>query len=356
MNLKVKLKKLDDNLLFRQIKLDVGDKSIITPIKAGYPRNPLEGVNEIFKRFTIKSLNNYLSDEASERAINSKLSNQKTNSINFLHVDYTDANLPEKKHIEVLSDLQYENSDIVITPIWSSIIRRLAGQELLDKFLNLTNQYIEIVQTLNHKGIIGVIPSKMPRQFLNKILKNYYDKGINSFVIDFDGRSINSNKSWVRNLFRILKGDLDLMEKTFLYSLNSNEGRFMKNRDTILAKDFMSTGYGIDILGLNHIAPRMPSEAWKKIKEKRQGNTFRIFNKHTYGYDKRSEEDLKSMNIFNRDELKKFNSSEQHSEAIILKNKLNENKTLEPYIRTKSQVDESTIKDIKRLRSETFKR
>ncbi len=356
MNTIIKLKKLDDNLLFKQVEIKTGDKSIITPIKAGYPKNPLEGVNEIFRKFTLQSLNKCISDEQSERTINSKLDVQKTNSINFLHVDYADIKIPEQKHIEALSDIQYENSDIVITPIWSVITRRLNGINLLGNFINLTNKYIEIIKTLNHKGIIGTIPSRMPRQFLNKILKNYYDQGVTSFVIDFDGRSIGTNRSWIRNLFRIMRNDLDILDKTFLYSINSNEGKFMKNKKSILAKDFMSAGFGIDIIGLNHLPPRMSTEVWKRIKENRQENTFRVFNRNTYGYDKKEKEGLSNLGISNREDLKKFNSSEQHKETSVLRKNLTENNTLEPYIRTKPQVDETTIKDIKKLRSETFRR
>jgi len=354
-NIKIQLNRLDENLLFKQMSLNVGGKSVVTPIKASYKKNPISEINEIYKKFSFQTLNNCASDESYERAVNSTLANQKTEGVNFLHVDYSDIQIPETQHIEALSDIQYENSDVVITPIWSSIIRKSNGPDLLEKFMGLTNRYLEIVSSLNHKAVIGTIPSKMPRQFLQAILNNYYGKGVTSFVIDFDGRSIMSNPSWIRNLFRIMK-DLGILEKTFLYSINSNEGKFMKNTNTILAKDFMSIGFGVDVIGLNHIPPRMSTEAWEKLKSKRKENMFRLFNSKTYGYERKSNTDLKELEIYNREDLKRLNTLRQYDESVVLKEKLNHDNTLEPYVRTKSQINDSIINKIKKLRSQTFRK
>ena len=51
----------------------------------------------------------------------------------------------------------------------------------------------------------------------------------------------------------------------------------------------------------------MNSEAWAKIKQQRIENTFRMFNRNTYGYVKRTETELKRFGIDNRQALKEFN-------------------------------------------------
>lgn len=355
MKLSIKLDNIDEELMFKRVIFRVGDKEVITPIKVSHRQNPISHINEIYKKFDINKLNRCSTDESFERKTNSELKNSMIQGINICMVDYCDLKIPNKTQLETLSDLQYEHSDIVTTPIMSKITRELVDTKLLDTFTDITNRYIEIVETINHKSIMGVIPQRMPRQFLEPIIKNYYDKDVNSFILDFDGRSIETNTSWVRKLMRLLK-EYGLIEDSVLYSVNSNEGKFMKNASEILAKDFVSTGFGVDLLGLNHIPPRMNSEAWAKIKAQRRENTFRLFNRRSYGYLKKTETELKALSITNRTDLKNFNITEQFKETQVLQQKLKEENTIEHYIKSKSQVNNNVIKKIKKLRANTFKR
>jgi hypothetical protein len=61
------------------------------------------------------------------------------------------------------------------------------------------------------------------------------------------------------------------------------------------------------------------------------------------------------MNLKTRDDVKRYNVSEQFNETMVLQTKIREEPSLEPYIRTKSNVGEDTIKQIKKLRKETVK-
>ena len=353
MKLNVKLDKIDEELMYKRTIIKTGDKEIITPVKAGFKKSPLIGINEMYKQFSLEKLDRCNNDEAYERNTNREVKYQQSGETNFLIVDYSDIELPRRKHIETLSDIQYENSDVVITPTCSKITRELAEDSLLNSFKNITNEYIEIVRTMNNKTIIGVIPSRMPRQYLDNIINNYHDKDITSFVIDFDGRSIDTNPSWIRKLMKSLN-NYDLIKEGFIYSLNSNEGKFLRNATEIVAKDFIATGFGIDIIGLNHIPPRLSSEAWIKIKQERRENTFRIFNRNSYGYIKKTESELQRMSIMNRDQLKNYNINEQYKESKTLQEKIKENDTIESYIKSKSQMSDEVIKKIKNLRKQTF--
>lgn len=355
MKLNVKLDKIDDELMFKRIVVKGLEREIITPIKASFFGKPISHVNEIYKKFSLEKLDKCTSDENFERKTNREIQHLKTTGANFFIVDYSDLEIPKRKHIEALSDVQYENTDVVITPIFSKITRELKEQKLIDTFINLTNQYIETVEALNNRSILGLIPSRMPRQFLNRIVNNYHDKNITSFLVDFDGRSVDTNPSWIRKLMRLFK-ELDLIEESFLYSINANQGKFLKNATEIVAKDFISSGFGMDILGLNHIPPRMSSEAWAKIKEERRASTFRLFDRNSYGYVKKTDNDLKNLDIYNRTQLNGFNINEQYKESLTLQKKLKETNTIEPYIKTKSQVNDDLINKIKRLRKTTFQR
>jgi len=92
----------------------------------------------------------------------------------------------------------------------------------------LINKSLEIAGTLNKKPIMGIIPAVMPRQFLEMIIENYINQGVNSFAIDFNGRSMDTNMSWARTLMRLM-AKYDLSENSFLYAINCHEGRFIKN-------------------------------------------------------------------------------------------------------------------------------
>ncbi len=354
MKISVKLENFDEELMFKRFSLKVGNKQVITPVKVSHASNPVSTINEIYKKFDLTKINRCVTDEKFERVVNADVKKDMAPGMNICLVEYTSSEMPNNKQIEALSDIQYEHSDIVTTPILSKITRELTEDKLLNSFNTITNKYIEIVETLNNKNILGVIPSRMPRQFLEPIIKNYKAKNITSFIIDFDGRSVDTNSSWIRNLFRLLK-DNDLLKESFLYSVNANEGKFMKQAKEILAKDFISSGFGIDILGLNHIRPRMSSEAWAKIKQQRIENTFRVFNKDSYGYLKKTETELKNVGINNRDARKNFNITEQFNESTVMQQKLKEEGSIELYLKTKSQVNDEVIRKIKQIRKSVFK-
>jgi hypothetical protein len=344
--------------MFKRMNLKIGSKTIVTPLKATYKYNPVSPINEIYKGFSSEKLNKLLTDENYERTVNSEIKRYSGQDYNFFIIDYTDPELPSPNQIEALSDIQYEYSIVAITPIWSSLVRTLKGDDLLDTYIDLTNKYIEVVETLNNKSILGLIPSRIPRQYLGNIIKNYHDQNITSYIIDFDGRAIDRNQTWMRGFMRNLT-DLDILEESLLYSVNANEGKFMKNAVKILAKDFIGSGFGIDILGLNHVRPRMTSEGWERIKQQRNKNIYRLFERDNYAYVRLTERQIKRKmrglddSNLKRD-IKKYNITEQHKETLELKKRLKEESSIESYIRSKDTVDDSLIKKIKKLRSQTF--
>jgi hypothetical protein len=362
MHLKVKLDDIDDELLFKRVHINYGDKNIYTPMKASYKKAGSTGFNEIYRTFTYKSLDDCIKNESYERSKNQKIKSDLSTDINVLFVDYDGQEVLDDKHIEVLSDIQYSHSDIVVTPTWSPLLRKVkkVDDSVVDKFLDFTNKFIENVETLNSKTILVLIPSKIPRLYLNRLIDNYYSKGITSFVIDFDGKSVTSNESWMRKFYRVIgSGEYKLLEESLIYSLNANEGKFAKEANEILAHDFIGTGYGIDIIGsTNHIRrffprPPIPTGGMQEVPKE---NSLRLFNRDSYGYLRKTETGLRDMGIDNRDQLKARNIREQYEETKVLQSILKDESTIEPYITSKSMVAEKTIGVIKKVRSEAFKK
>ncbi len=353
MRIDIRMIETDDELPYRSLEIRSPSLTISTPTKASDPSIPAGHVTEIHRSFTSDQLDRLLSDEQFERRTNSDLRRKRGPGLNIFFVDVSDDVDPDADRLEALSDLQYEHSDVVVTPLWSRLPKELKGQALLDRHLELTDAYLDIVETLNRKSIVGSIPGRIPRQLLRPIVKRYHDRGAVAFVVDFDGRSVMTNPSWIRSLLRLIS-ESGTMDTTFLYSVNANEGKFMKNAERVLAKDFVGTGFGLDVLGLNHVPPRLSSQQWKEISKARSKNLLRLFDRADYSYYRLTEQELTDMwnvppnRLYQR--RKAHNIQQQLDETIELGRRLHDEATIEPYIQTKGQVDEGLLKKMKSLK------
>ncbi len=347
------LKDMDDELYFKSSKISISSSNkITTPIKASLPHNPISGINEIYKQFSDDTINKMLSDEKFENSKNYEIRSDRINDkTNFFFVEYTGTSKLNDDQLESLSDIQYAYSDVVLTPILSKLIREKTGEAQRDLFLDLTNKSIEISKTLNNKPVVGIIPAIMPRQYLKKIINNYYNKGITCFAIDYCGKSVDSNLSWGTMLTRLI-ADYDIVEESFIYGLNVYEAHFRKKENEVLAKDFISLGCGVDVLGLNHMPPRLGPKGWNEIKNKEK--TIRIFDPENYAYVRVKEADVIKRGI-TRDIAKKCNNKAQFIESQNLRKKLNEKDPLKPYMETKNKVSDKLVMDMKSLRNEALK-
>lgn len=358
----VKLLDIDDELLYKKMKIKYGDFEVTTPTKAGYSGKPIGFFNEILKNYDSKKLDRCLENEIFERRANTEVERLKfKKAMNFFFMRYADKKLPTSDQMELLSDIQYVNSEIVVTPLWSEIIndQKNANPDLINVINKLNNEYIEFIKTMNNKEIIGVINSKLPRQMLEPLIENYLNNDVTSFILDNDGKGIDSNKSWIRRLLRLFK-QYDLVESSFLYSINSYAGRFSKDMNETLAKDYMGHAYGVDIVGLNHKSPNLSSEQWSKFEAMGRDKPHKVFDRDSYGYLKLKESELFELTgapeTENPFEVRKnYNITQQYLEDEYVKQKLSEESTLEKYVSSKATVEDKMIKDIKKLKQAVSK-
>ena len=359
MKLSVKLNNIDDGLLFKQYSLRFGTQSpILTPTRSSRKSINLSKINEIYRKYNQEKLDNILKNESLERRENTSINNEHSQEKNLFIIDYSDINLPTEKQLKLLADIQYSHSDIVVTPTLSLIGRKLKAEELLERFLQITKSYIDIVETLNNKQIMGVIPAKMPRQYIDDLITFYIKNGINSYIIDYDGRSIDPNPSWQRNLMRELNKH-HIFEESFLYSINLKRGKFMKSANEILAKDFIGLGFGIDILGFNHIPPQIPKDIWQSLGKNRNQGIVHLFSKENYSYIKLTESEfinkyLSSTELNVKEELERINTSNQLIETEVIKKELSDKTPLDFYLSKKSQVNENLLHKMKNLKKEAI--
>jgi hypothetical protein len=204
------------------------------------------------------------------------------------------------------------------------------------------------METLNNKPLVGVISSRIPKVYFKSVIKQYVDRGITSFIVDMDGRGLNTNIAWFRGLVTTMKKEYDLFENSFLYIINAGEGRFKKENPETQAKDFITCFYGMDILGQYHISPKHapPEDTEKK---------YKIFNSESYGYSRVPESEFKKLHgDYSYSKLnsirKEENIRRQLSETEHLKTLLSESESVGEYISSKSQIDDDTVKGIKSVR------
>ena len=117
-------KDLDDELMFKRVQINYGDKNLTTPIKASFKNASKTGINEIYRSFALEMLDKCIKDESFERSKNSKLNSDRTSDINIVFSDYASFDKIDDKHLEALSDMQYSHSDLIVTPTWSKLLKK----------------------------------------------------------------------------------------------------------------------------------------------------------------------------------------------------------------------------------------
>ncbi len=334
MKIRVGVKDADEELLLKRREISLAGKSVETPTKSLNKALAAEGFNEIFKSIDLTKIHKIKEDVSEEQKLNkdilSKCSNE---TINFVFVSYDSEEVPTNEDMEVIVDVQYAYSDAAILPLCPKIIKTNTGEKLFSELSRFVQEYLRIVETLNNKSVLGLIPAKLPRQYVPRILDLYHTYDITSFVLDSGGAALYSNLSWLKSLQRKLY-DLDILEEGFLYNINSGEGKFLKNANTVLAKDFIAITMGIDVIGTNHIRPPVSTEGWMRIKQSRNHGP-RLFDPITYGYTRDpniSLPDAKKINI-----VRKYNETQQ------VKQVLHENNTIINYIREKEQIASNDV-------------
>jgi hypothetical protein len=332
----VNVNQTDEHLILRILEIKFPRTTIKTPLKAVNKSIQVGGVNEIFHTITQEQIKSINIDSNEEQKFNKNVLREKTGGmVNLFFLSYQGEVIPEENEMCVMADLQYVHSDMAIIPLCPKLLRNYQGEPLKKSFLDYIQNYFKILETLNDKTIGGLIPIRMPRQFIPPLIEFYHSNDITSFVIDSDGTSIYSNLSWLKSLQRNLF-DLGILEDGFLYNINSGEGKFMKNADVILARDFITLPFGIDILGSNHKPPPLGAEGWNKIKASRYKGP-RVFDPLTYGYVRIPDPNVK------RADVKTANISRQYGESVKIQKVINEENTAAKYIYKKQQVKKHDI-------------
>lgn len=351
--------------LFRSQRVRSNGKEAVTPLKALDPtkfRTKIRlnmdalGFNEIYKKIDSDSIARLQNDSNehdrfSRVMLNLSEKNQPSD-LNVCLVKFSSKKtpFPSKTEIEFLTDVAHSFSDI--TPI--PMIDKKIEISNFSKYLDCLRSCYNTIEELNNKPIMGTLPN-LPAILYPKLLEFYIERQISAFCFDFSGGTPHHLK--LRPVMRYLKTN-GLLDKTLIYGINAKPGKALKNTNIIPSKDFIAYGFGLDILGENHVGLKLPREALEKMKKaigEQQANKKRIFIKSNYGYYKTSIE-KEISNLYPSDtgiklhdilddssqtQQKLFNMEQQSLEAGKIRERLNSldgNETILTYIEKKAQI------------------
>jgi len=368
---KVKVSKqiFDDDVYIRSEKLKINNKSIQTPMKS-FTLNDLrkdvklndevKKVNEVFKKFSKESLQDYVSGKKDitqvHKKINTGFKKISSDELNFCftYLDYT--KFPEGKEIDMLTNVSYIYSDATPLPLVHNLFKpNQDAEKSYDKFTDFMVECIESINRLNNKPIIGVIPSSMPPSYVESLIMFYYDNDITSFAFDFENKTHIGLTDHLREMMiSIIK--LDILNESFTYSCNTQRGKASRGSDITKANDILVYNFGFDIVGDSHMPMKMPPDAAKKLKN-RNPTSIRLFNNEDYGhyrYDnvrlieqfyphEKTEIPIEFFNpqgnvTRSRNCQKLFNNEMFGLELLKYNRLLNENESALDYLKTKKQI------------------
>jgi len=377
--LRIKTRSIDDNFLMRFREINLGSFHINTPKFAFDIKkrdNDLKinknifGINEFYrtiKEETLKKLifKTNLSDFNYQfNYQRSKIDLDNEILMCFLNYQPKGTNIyPSRKGLEFLLDTSYDYSDIVPL-IGINELHNDLNENNFNNYLNYLQESIDIINTLNNKPIIGIIP-RIGYHYLEEIIDLYYKNEILAYAVDLRNAGITSNHQFLRVILRTIK-NLEIFDDSFIYLQNPNRGRQIKKKPIVFAKDILSVGFCVDSFGINHVPLRAPPDYFNRIKNSGE-RKLRLFLKSDYGYHNFYEDKELNLNfpsdsylnyntleeIENKPDAIKIFNMEQLSLETLKIQKYIKNQDVDKYIKSKSYVKQEDIKIMKKFKEDT---
>lgn len=356
----------DGESLFRSQRIRFGGKELVTPVKALNPSKfraearfdgSVVDFNEIYKQITSDKIEALHKDPREHDRFCRTMENLRKRhhtdgGLDVCMVRFSSKGpgpFPRKNEIGFLTDVSHSFSDIVPMPM---IECRIDGSNF-GKYLECMQACYDTIEELNGKPIMGVLPT-VPREMYPKLLEFYLERQVSAFCFDFEGSTPSILK--LRPILRHLNSK-KILDSVLVYGINAKPGHALKNSSVIPAKDFISYGFGLDILGENHVPPRIPRVLGEKLRraaDRQKRNKKRLFIKSDYGYYKTDTRDgisplypkqtkIRLDDIFDgpAEWQSLFNMEQQSLEAGALRNRLNSpdgGETVMSYVGDKAQI------------------
>lgn len=235
------------------IRLGSGRVSFESPVKAGVGNVHETDVYDAYRRLSPEIITKSINSENYTRTLDREIGKRCRGQFNVFSLVYGDKDrIPTANMVEHMSDIQYNHTDVIVTPSWFSLVTRETTD--VELYLNLTDRFLEASSRLNHKPTMVSIPQSIPPRHLDAVLARYIGKDVTSFCIDSNSRAL-LNGTWIRRFQTAVekaKESYGIEKECVIYSINAYQGMVKRNEDRVEAKDFLGFTAGVDIIGGKH--------------------------------------------------------------------------------------------------------
>jgi len=247
-NYSIELKRPDDRLDARVLRMKLGSKEVTTPFKT-YSANTQYGIYEYAQTFSEDLLIRSANEKTVLDGICKKYMDSKQ-CINVLLPTYVDSDISDKA-LEYMDGRIHPYTDLVAVPRWEGLMSKNNGSTYYEDNWSLSERYIDEVRRLNGKMILGNIPMNHPQSVISKLVESYIKKDVRSFVLDYERCNTIPKRHIVRYITKTLAEYTSDKDNYILYNINMR--RSHDYQDIKPADDFLSFSNGIDVIGNYHL-------------------------------------------------------------------------------------------------------
>lgn len=197
-------------------------------------------------------------------------------------VEYDDTADLESENAAEIAKLQTNNGDILTTPLMVPLARAADDGDdrntaHVSAIIENTRVFLEAVEKLEiNKPVMGVIPP-ISADCTQALMDLFLEYNLRAYCVDFNRRSpmAQSQIDHVANPLMQTLSTYDIREESLMYAINANDSRPADgNRRTPDAMYAYTLGF--DIVGDNHIPPKLPEEVFEELAEKAEKEEIKL--------------------------------------------------------------------------------
>lgn len=284
-------------------RLDIAEKTLDTPAKAipvGKKRkkeslaSESRNASELYTQIDsgrLKELRHDPSQSVLSRLDADKVQDQE---VVFAFTSFQDGHTIAPVEARQLANAVSAAGEFITTPLQPT----LAGNVQPDQGLTdpaYQSYYKGVELTLqeareSHPGtpVMGVLPM-LGQAYIEDLLDLYREYDVRAFALNFDRKKITASRqvSLMGPLARYL-ANRSLEEDVLIYAINLNPRDRELMTGVYPAANFAAVGLGVDIVGENHVSPKLPQSVFEELEASHgDGETdteFRYFDKNSATY------------------------------------------------------------------------
>lgn len=183
-------------------------------------------------------------------------------------------------------------TDLLPVPMMSKLVGSVDTDEGLANpaYQSLKRSISRFLQSANEHcpqtPVMGLIP-RLGWEYIEDLLELYEKHGVRAYAFDFDRHKVTAatQVAMVQPLMRNIAAR-GLEEQVLFYALNPASGRVDQNLGLRPAADMAAVGLGFDVIGGQHVRPKLPEEAFEQMESEEENSDpeFRLFDREGWIY------------------------------------------------------------------------